>query len=164
MKKRTRRTHWALLNPLEHAQFQASKLSTAEWNEQLAPVITATEQLMQGNWHPHEVWNKLFYALNRIESMLKIKHRPDHGLINSAQEVFISALDREKTTGARALKAQELAVIREVGQVYGNLLQEISRGDFKRACSHTDANVARIIRQRGPNTLTKCGAIFEMKP
>lgn len=162
MKKRTKRTHWALVNPIEHAQFQASLLTTAEWNEQMAPVITATEQLAKGNWNPWEDWNPLFYALNRIESILHIKRVSDGGFINQAQQAFVTALDRQQKTGAKAFKADELATIREVAQVYGDLLREITHKDFKAACAHTDANVSRIVRQRGPKTVVKGGCILEM--
>ena len=160
-RKATKRKHWALLNTAEHAKFQASTLTTAEWNEQMTPVITAIEQLMQGNWHPLEVWNKLFFALNRIESIVKLKRIADHGLIADAQAAFVSALDRHKTTGACALKANELATIREVAQVYGDLLREISHRDFRAICDHTEANVQRIIRQKGPSTVTAGGCVIE---
>jgi hypothetical protein len=162
MKKRTKRTHWALVNPLEHAMFQASRLTVAEWNEQMAPVITATEQLAQGHWDPLEDWNPLFFALNRIESMLHIKRVDGKEFIDRAQQAFVTALDRQQKTGAKAFKADELATIREVSQVYGDLLREISHKDFKAACAHTDANVQRIIRQRGPKTVSKGGCILEM--
>lgn len=162
MKKKCKRTHWALVNPIEHAQFQASKLTVAEWNEQMAPVITATEQLAQGHWNPLEDWNPLFFALNRIESMTYIKKVDAKDFISQAQQAFVSALDRQKTTGAKAFKADELATIREVAQVYGDLLREITHKDFKAARAHTDANVARIIRQRGPKTVVKGGCIVEM--
>jgi hypothetical protein len=160
-RKATKRKHWALLDPLERAKFQASKLTPAEWNEQMAPVITAVEQLMRGNWHPLEVWNKLFFALNRIESIKKLKHIDDYGLIAEAQAAFVTALDRHKTTGACSLKAPELATIREVVQVYGDLLGEISHRDFRAICDHTEANVQRIIRQKGHGTVTTSGCIIE---
>lgn len=162
MKKRTKRTHWGLVNPIEHAQFQASRLTTAEWNEQMAPVITAVEQLAQGHWNPLEDWNPVFFALNRIESMLHIKRVTDQGFINQAQQAFVTALDRQQATGARAFKADELATIRELVRIYGDLLKEISHRDFKAACAHTDANVQRIIRQRGPKTVVKAGCIWEV--
>lgn len=162
MKKQCKRKHWALINPIEHAQFQASLLTTAEWNEQMTPVIVAVEELSRGNWDPLEVWNKIFFALNRIESMVHIKHVADHGFINQAQQAFVTALDRQQATGARAFKADELATIRELVRIYGDLLKEISHRDFKAACAHTDANVQRIIRQRGPKTVVKAGCIWEV--
>lgn len=163
MKKQCKRKHWdKTVNTLQHAMFQASRLSVSEWNEQMAPVITATEQLAKGNWNPLEDWNPMFYALNRIESMLHIKRADDHGFIARAQAAFVTALDRQQKTGARAFNADELATIREVTEVYGDLLKEITHRDFKAACHHTDANVQRIIRQRGPKTVTKGGCILEL--
>ena len=162
MKKQCKRKHWALINPIEHAKFQASNLSVAEWNEQMTPLIVAVDELSKGNWDPLEVWNKLFFALNRIESMLHIKRVSDGGFITQAQTAFVTALDRQQKTGAKAFKADELATIREVAQVYGDLLREITHRDFKAACAHTDANVMRIIRQRGPKTVVKGGCILEV--
>jgi hypothetical protein len=163
MKKQCKRKQWdTSVNTLHHAMFQASKLTTAEWNEQMTPVITATEQLAKGNWNPLVDWNPIFFALNRIESMLHIKRADDHGFISRAQAAFVTALDRQQKTGARAFKADELATIREVAEVYGDLLREITHKDFKAACAHTDANVQRIIRQRGPKTFTKGGCILDL--
>ena len=162
MKKRCKRTHWAKVNPVEHAMYQASKLTTAEWNRQMTPVIVAMEQLTQGHWDPIQDWNPIFFALNRIESMLHIKHVKDHGFITHAQTAITSALDRQKQTGARAFKSDELATIREIVQTYGNLLQEITHRDFEAACAHTDANVTRILTQREPKTGRKGDCILEL--
>lgn len=165
MRKSTKRQHWALINPIEHAAHQASTLSTAEWNAQLTPVIAALEQVQRGEWDARENWNPLFYCLNRIESMLHIKKASDHGLIADCQRAFVDALDRRNATGATSLKAGELAALKEMVSVYGDLLKEISRGDFQRACNHTDANVNRIAHSKNTTgrTLRVGGAVIEME-
>lgn len=164
MRKSTRRKHWALVNPITHAQHQASTLSTAEWNTQMTPVIAALESIQRGEWDARENWNPLFYCLNRIESILSIKKVPDQGLIAECQATFVAALDRKNATGAQSLKAGELAKLREMVAVYGDLLREISRGDFQRACNHTDANVTRILSKKpSAQTLRVGGAVIELE-
>jgi len=166
MRKRTNRKVWICapgVTPLEHAQYQASILTAAEWVEQVKPVQVAIESLCQGHWDAHKDWNPLFMALNRIESMLTLKRAADNGLIGEAQSVFVAALDRQKATGATAFKAAEMAIIREVGAVYGDLLREITHRDFQAACKHTDANVQRIVRQRGPNVAESGGCLIERR-
>jgi len=150
MRKRRNRTVWQMtpgMTPMELARYQASRLTAAEWNVQLVPVQAAIEALCRGEWEPGN-WQPIFDALNRIESMLKLKRMPDHGLIHDGQTAFVSALDRQEATGARAFKAAEMAVIREIGRVYGELLREVTHKDWRDACAHTNANVARIIRAR----------------
>ena len=77
-RKRTNRKVWELIDPISHAAYQASKLTVAEWNTQMTPVLAAVESLRAGDWDPHENWQPMFEALMRIESILKLKHMPDH--------------------------------------------------------------------------------------
>jgi hypothetical protein len=164
MRKATKRRHWALLNPIEHAKYQAAKLTTAEWNAQMTPIVAALECIQRGEWDVKANWNPLFHCLNRIESMLHLKKVPDHGLIADCQRVFVQALKRRDTTGACALRADELATLREMTRTYGDLIREVSRADFQRAVAHTDANVNRIVNTRNTQgkTLHVNGALIEL--
>lgn len=58
----------------------------------------------------------------------------------------------ERGTAANTRKAigraNELASIREVVNVYGDLLKEASHRQFAEACRHTNANVSRILRNK----------------
>ena len=147
MRKHTRRKVWPMISTLEHAAYQSSTLTMSEWNVQMTPVLSAIDSLRQGDWQ-RDNWSPLFEVLNRIESITKILHVQDHGLINDAQAAYTSALLRKESTGACAFKAGELATLREVVEVYGNLLKEISHAQFNAACQHTNANVSRILNQR----------------
>ena len=166
MRKRTIRKVWLSIpgvTPLEHAQYQASLLTAAEWVEQVQPVQVAIESLCQGHWDAHNDWQPLFIALNRIESMLKLQRAADNGLIDEAQQTFVAAMDRQHATGASAFKASEMLIIREVGAVYGDLLREITHRDFQNACKHTDANIQRIVKQRGPKIIESSQCLIEKR-
>lgn len=163
-RKKCRRTIRILppgMTPFEYAQYQASNLTVPEWNEQMTPVIAAIEALSRGEWDVHENWQPLFFALNRIESMTKLKRVDVKEWVESCQAVFVTSLDRMNATGATAFKANELATIREIGQVYGDLLKEVTHKFFQEACAHTDANVQRIIKQRGPGVKDIGGCLIE---
>ena len=148
------------MTPLEYAQKQASLLTTAEWNDQMVPVIRSIEALSRGEWD-NATWNALFYALNRIESMTKLKRVDVTEWIEECQQVFVNALGRRDKTGATAFKADELAKIREIGQVYGDLLKEVTHKFFHQACDHTEANVNRIIKQKGSGVKDVHGCLIE---
>ena len=166
MRKRTIRKVWISIpgvTPLQLAQYQASLLTPAEWVEQVQPVQVAIESLCQGHWDAHNDWQPLFIALNRIESMLKLKRAADNGLIDEAQQTFVTAMDRQKATGASAFKTSEMLIIREVGAVYGDLLREITHKDFQNACKHTDANIQRILKQRGPKIIESSQCLIEQR-
>ena len=166
MRKRTNRKVWICapgVTPLQHAQYQASVITPAEWVEQVQPVQVAIESLCQGHWDAHQDWQPLFMALNRIESMLKLQRAADNGLIDEAQAVFAAALDRQVATGTTAFKAAEMAIVREVGAVYGDLLREITHRDFQVACKHTDANVDRIVKQRTPGITDTSSCLIERR-
>ena len=151
-RKRTVRRVWDLVDPISHAAYQASRLSMKEWNNQLTPVLAAVHALSTGDWSPQDNWQPMFEALMRIESMLKLKHMPDHGFIAQAQETYTICLARMDRTGATAFKADELATIREVAEVYGDLLKEVSHGDFAKACAHAYANVDRVMKSNASAT------------
>ena len=164
MRKRTIRKVWISIpgvTPLQLAQYQSSLLTPAEWVEQVQPVQVAIESLCQGYWDAHNDWQPLFVALNRIESMLKLQRAADNGLIDEAQQTFVTAMDRQQATGASAFKASEMLIIREVGAVYGDLLREITHKDFQNACKHTDANIQRILKQRGPKIIESSQCLIE---
>lgn len=158
-RKRTHRTVYALvpgMSPLEIATYNAAKLTPEEWNEQIVPVQVAIESLCRGDW-ANTTWQVIFDVLNRIESMLKLAKRPDHGFLDQCKAVFVTALDRRESTGATAFRAQEMAMVKDIGQVYGDLLKEITHKQFQLACAHTNANVMRIIKcRKGVKKIAGC--------
>lgn len=121
-RKRTVRRVYALIDPLTHAAYQCSKLTTSEWNTQLIPVQVAVDQLSRGIWTA-DTWQPLFECMNRIESLTKLNRVKADDWIDQAQEAMVQAMDRKQQTGATAFKATELAMVREIVSVYGDLLK-----------------------------------------
>lgn len=156
MRKRTKRKVWDLINPLPWATYQASKLTKAEWVHQMVPVQTALDQLLQGNWDRMDCWQPMFECINRIESLTKLNHVDASEFIDNVQKVYCTALDRQDKTGAKAFRADEIAVMRDVVQVYGDLLSECTHKQFKDACEHTNANTKRIVSQRAGKHTAHC--------
>lgn len=155
-RKRTVRRVWVKLDPIAHAIYQASLLTNSEWDAQILPVRVAMEQLSQGNWNTRENWSPMFQALNRIEAMLVLKHMPDHGFIEQSQAVFTAALGRMEATGATAFKADELAAMRYIVVVYGDLLTEVTHREFQDACDNATANEQRITRSKTGINVAGC--------
>jgi len=111
-------------------------------------VQVALDALLTGDWTKQTHWNVFFTMLCRIEAMLNLKHANDYRLIQQARDVYVAALDREGNTGAKAFKHDELAVMREVVQVYGDLLKEITHRDWKESVRISEANIDRIARRK----------------
>ena len=61
---------------------------------------------------------------------------------------MVQAMDRKQQTGAMAFKVTELAMVREIVSVYGDLLKECTHAQFAAACRHTNANVSRILSNK----------------
>lgn len=149
MKKKCNRKVWVIVNPITHAAYQASKLTTAEWNKQIIPVQSAIDRLITGDWDNYECWQPMFESLNRIESLVKLNHIKDaQDWIHSAQDAMAAALDRNRLTGARAFKAEEMATLRSIVATYGDLLREVTHRQFQEACNHTNANIKRILAKK----------------
>jgi hypothetical protein len=161
MRKRTVRRVYDLINPIPHAMYQASTLTQEEWNRQITPVQVAVDQLTRGEWN-RDNWQPLIECLNRIESLLKLNNVDASEFIDEAQQAMVNALDRQQETGAKAFRATELATIREIVKVYGDLLKEASHAQFSRACQHTNANVTRILSNKAKMHQTGT-VIFERK-
>lgn len=161
-RKRTVRRVWAEINPITHAMFQVSKLTTDEWNRQILPVQVAVDRLSQGDWHKDDCWQPVFECLNRIESMVRLYRLDDGGFIDRAQGAMVSALDREEATGARAFRAPELLAMRDLVSHYGSLLKEVSHAQFSRATTHTNANISRVLREKS-KLLQVGGCVFDRK-
>ena len=146
-RKRTVRRVYALIDPLTHAAYQCSKLTVSEWNTQLIPVQVAVDQLSKGIW-TSDTWQPLFECMNRIESLTKLNRVKANDWIDQAQQAMVTAMDRKQETGATAFKAQELAMVRVVVSVYGDLLKECTHAQFSAACRHTNANISRILSNK----------------
>lgn len=149
MRKKCNRRVWAKVNPIEHAQYQASLLTVPEWNEQMKPVLTAVDRLSRGDWDKHECWGPMFECLNRIESLDKLYRLDAMDFINEAQAAMVGALNRQRERGATAFNAAELATMRDVVKVYGDLLKEVTHAQLQRVTAHTTANVKRILSNKG---------------
>jgi len=156
MRKHTKRKIWDLINPIPHAAYQASKLTKAEWVTQMVPVQTALDQLLQGNWNRMDCWQPMFECINRIESLTKLNRVDASEFINKVLKTYVIALDRQDKTGAKAFKAEEIATMREVVQVYGGLLSECTHRQFQNACRHTNANTKRILSERSGKHTAHC--------
>lgn len=159
-RKRTVRRVWALINPITHAAYQASKLTMAEWNKQVTPVQVAVDRLGRGEWD-NGSWQPMFECLNRIESLLKLGRVEGQDFVEEAQAVMVAALERRHSSGIVALRAGELAMLREVCKVYGDLLKEASHAQFAAACAHTDANITRILNDK--KNVRIGGCVFEVR-
>jgi hypothetical protein len=149
VRKKCNRKVWLKVNPIEHAKYQASLLTHAEWNDQMTPVIAALDRLSRGDWDKVECWQPMFECLNRIESMIVLNRVDAMPFVKQAQSAMVHALDRQKRMGTQSFKAEELATLREVVGVYGDLLKEVTHAQFQRATAHTNANVTRILKNKG---------------
>jgi len=148
-RKKCKRKVWAKVNPLELAQYQASLLTVPEWNEQMTPVITALDRLSRGDWDKHQCWQPMFECLNRIESLVTLYRIDALDFIHKGQAAMVAALNRQKAQGAQSFKAEELATLRDVVGVYGDLLKEVTHAQLQRVTAHTNANVKRILSNKG---------------
>lgn len=156
MKKKCIRKVWGLIDPIAHATYQASKLTTAEWNKQIIPVQSAIDRLISGDWDNYECWQPMFECLNRIESLVKLNRIKDtQDWIESAQDAMTLALDRNRLTGALAFKSEEMAILRCVVATYGDLLAEVTHKQLQDACQHTNANVDRILARKSKSKADK---------
>jgi hypothetical protein len=125
---------------MEHAKHMASKLTVEEIANQMGAVQSVINSLIDGDWDKHQCWSPLFECLARVESLGKLNRIKDYKeFIKSAETAIVSALNRNKATGATSFTAHEMKMVREVGACYWTLLNECTHRQFIDACDRTNA-------------------------
>lgn len=139
------------VNPLAHmaAIVGTRPLERDDILRFVAPIDAAVEAAREARAGRDE-WRAVFGAINVIEELILMGVAQDeHGAIEDMQRAVVSALDRAKATGIKALKADELSLLVELRATYTDLLCGITHRQLYDAAARSEARVARVLRH-GP--------------
>lgn len=134
MRKRTVRRKWVKLDdPLGFVIGRAARMPQNEIDEQTIPLAAACTRMAQGTWDADD-WMNIREAANRVHVLMGI-HSIQQGTFLVEVGLALSAIgDRLAESGTKALRAEEIKVIRWVEESYAEVLSQTTRGNFADAC------------------------------
>jgi hypothetical protein len=138
MRKKTKRKHWNLVNPISHALVGASITQRDKLDKLRLLEYSALEAVIKGNGTIHD-WRVLVDVLNLSEQMARGGIGKDEVLpiCEKAQEALHKAAIRYQETMRMGLDGQGIKAIRELIE-YADLQQgSISRSEFERYIQKT---------------------------
>lgn len=108
-----------------------AKLAQADQDAMAAPLKAAVEQIRKGDAATAD-WQAVFDVLNMLDRFCTmptvIRHGADY--LNTMQGVVVQILDRQKATGTKALRANELEDLRGLGDLWVDLLGTVTHREY----------------------------------
>jgi len=137
MRKRTRRKHWGLLNPINHAITGVAMIDREALNKLRLLELTALEAMVKGNGTVSD-WRTLVDVLNLTEMMANQGIGPEAlETCAKAQEELHKAAIRYEETKKMGLSAIGIQAIRDLLE-YADLQQgSIHRSEFEKMIKKT---------------------------
>ena len=138
MKKRTRRKHWGLSNPITLAISGATITSEGYLDKVRLIELSAIEAFAKGQAGPRE-FRDLCDLLNVAETMgSKMGIGPEAvPACAAAQEALVQARERYDKTGSLALTAQGLTALRDLYEFHDLQRTSVDRSTYERAIEIT---------------------------
>jgi hypothetical protein len=146
-RKKTRRKHWNLVNPILHAIQGAAITDAASLNELRKREYLAVEAFRTGKATKDD-WRSLADMLNLCETMALGGIGPEAlEACGRAQEALGNAQQRYKAGKSLGFTGPELTAMREVYEYHDLQRQSVSRSEYERAIQTT----ANRIRSAHPS-------------
>lgn len=148
MSKRKRYVPRAV-NPMAHltAILGSRYLSTDDIVQMSLKPVLAVDQIRTGK-ATQDDWQIMFDACNLLEALVKFNHASDpDGLIESTQDVIATIADRFMLSDSRAVKADELSMLRDFCTAYSQVLGTVTNQEVFEAFDYVRRNVQRVMSE-----------------
>lgn len=131
MRKRTRRRHYSLVNPIAMAVLGASYTSQDVLNEVRIRNLSAIEAFATGKATVHD-WRTVADMLNVSETMAKGGIGPEVLEACAAVDAALSdCYHRHERTGKLGMTGPQLVAMRELHEFHDLQIQSITRAEFE---------------------------------
>jgi hypothetical protein len=90
-------------------------------------------------------WRWIFDCLNAVEELCLMKIARGLEVVESVQELMAEVLDRQKTTGTKALRASELAALRDFAADYTAILSGVTQQQYMTAQRRVEDRIRRVL-------------------
>lgn len=129
----------------------AGRLSKTDQLTRLAKLDAAVVSILRTGGQIDD-WREVFDTLNMVEAFAGMPAVMRHArpFVQSTQEAIVSALDRQKATGAKALKADEAQHLRDLQGVWAELLAVVSMQQYYQAEQRVRRRIVQVLRSSKP--------------
>ena len=126
-------------------------LAKADQATMAEPVKLAVDRIAQGIATKDD-WQDVFDVINRLERFASMPTVMRNGgdYINTMQGVIVKILDRQKTTGTKALYPGELEDLRGMVDVWVELLGTVTHREFFLAEERAQKKLQTVLRAKNP--------------
>lgn len=139
------------LNVLALAGIGQSKLTQEDQEERIAPARVALEQITKGQASKAD-WQAIFDVINMLDRFVRMPTVMRHGrdYLNTIQGVVCTILDRQKSTGMKALYPSELEDLRGLVELWAELLSTVTHREYSMAEERAHARLVSVLRAKKP--------------
>lgn len=139
------------LNVLALAGIGQSKLTQDDQEERIAPARVALEQITKGQASKAD-WQAIFDVINMLDRFVRMPTVMRHGrdYLNTIQGVVCTILDRQKSTGTKALYPSELEDLRGLVELWADLLSTVTHREYSMAEERAHARLVSVLRAKKP--------------
>lgn len=136
-------------NVLALAGIGQSKLTPEDQEARIAPSCLALEQITKGQASQAD-WQAIFDVINMLDRFVKMPTVMRHGkdYLNTMQGVVVTILDRQKSTGTKAIHPGELEDLRGLVDLWSELLATVTYREYSMAEDRAHARLVSVLRSK----------------
>lgn len=136
------------INPTAHmmAMQGACRLNADDAAQRAVRVRMALDVISRGRGTTAD-WRELFDAVNLAEELVRMRLVPREAqdTVSQVQAVVVAVLDRQRATGTRALRAPELATLRDFSADWADVCGGITHRELFEAEERVARRVRRVL-------------------
>lgn len=150
-RKRYRPKHLKSANTLFIAIQGQRFLSKDDQTKAALALSLAVDDIAKGNGTRAQ-WMEVFDAINLIEQWNKVPKimKGAAEFVDGIQNTVVSIMDRQKETGSKALKAEELKALRDLAGLFTDCLSVVTHSDYFKAQEKVALRVQQVLRSKSP--------------
>lgn len=128
----------------------ASLLSKGDQASRAMKVHLAVDSIRRGEASTDD-WRQVFDALNMVEAFSGMPSVMQGAaeFVQHQQETIVSILDRQKATGSKALRADEITALMELDSLWAEVLGTVTHAEYFKAEQVVRRRVMNALRQPG---------------
>ena len=129
-----------------------AKLTPEDQAAMAAPAKLAVEQISKG-FATQADWQAIFDVINLLDRFVTMPTVMRNGAdyLNTIQGVVVQILDRQKTTGTKALRASELDELRGLVELWQEVLSVVTHHEYFVAEERAAAKLLTVLRSKKPH-------------
>lgn len=90
-------------------------------------------------------WRLIFDCINVTEELARMKVVQGQDVIEALQNTIADLMDRQKATGTKALRASELAALRDFAADYAEIMSGVTQQQYMTAQRGVEDRIRRIL-------------------